>query len=230
MTFVRFPSTPHLAVDELAQCVRADKVFSPEQAEDLLSDAVRVEEKVDGDNLGFSVQAGELRVQHRGDYVRLDEGWRYPHLASWLATHEPLLAGALGGDLVLFGEWCASVHTVRYEALPDWFLAFDVYDRRRSGFWSADRRDALCARLGLSVVPLLATGYFDERGLRSVLGPSKLGSGLMEGVVVRRDEDGWLRARAKVVRPEFLQADDRHWRGRETALNRLDPTRAVGAI
>jgi len=79
MTFVRFPSTAHLAVDEPARCVRADKVLSPEQAEDLLSDAVRVEEKVDGDNLGISVQAGELRVQHRGDYVRPDEGWRYPH-------------------------------------------------------------------------------------------------------------------------------------------------------
>jgi hypothetical protein len=47
--------------------VRADKVLSPEQAEELLSDAVRVEEKVDGDNLGISVQAGELRVQYRGD-------------------------------------------------------------------------------------------------------------------------------------------------------------------
>ena len=71
---MRFPSTARLAVDEPTQRVRADKVLSPEQAEVLLSDAVRVEEKVDGDNLGFSVQAGELRVQHRGDYVRLDEG------------------------------------------------------------------------------------------------------------------------------------------------------------
>jgi hypothetical protein len=82
----------------------------------------------------------------------------------------------------------------------------------------------------VSVVPLLAEKRFDERGLRSVLGASKLGSDLMEGVVVRRDEDGWLRARAKVVRPEFLQADERHWRGRATQPNRLDPTRAVGAI
>lgn len=229
MTVVRFPSTPHLTDDEPAQRVRADKMLSPEQAEDLLSDAVRVEEKVDGDNLGFSAQSGGLRVQHRGDYVRLDEGWRSPHLASWLATHEPHLTEALE-DLILFGEWCASVHTVHYDALPDWFLAFDVYDRRRSGFWSADRRDALCSRLGVSVVPLLAEKRFDERGLRSVLGASKLGSDLMEGVVVRRDEDGWLRARAKVVRPEFLQADERHWRGRATQPNRLDPTRAVGAL
>lgn len=229
MTFVRFPSTAHLTVDEPTQRVRADKVLSPEQAEDLLRDEVRVEEKVDGDNLGFSVQAGELRVQHRGDYVRPDEGWRYPHLASWLAMHEPRLTEALG-DLILFREWCASVHTVHYDELPDWFLAFDVYDRRRSGFWSADRRDALCSRLGVSVVPLLAEKRFDERELRSVPGPSKLGSDLMEGVVVRRDEDGWLRARAKVVRPEFLQADERHWRSRETRLNQLDPTRAAGAI
>jgi ATP-dependent RNA circularization protein (DNA/RNA ligase family) len=229
VAFVRFPSTPHLTDDEPAQRVRANKMLPPEQAEDLLSDAVRVEEKVDGDNLGISVQAGELRVQHRGDYVRLDEGWRYPHLASWLAMHEPRLTEALG-DLILFGEWCASVHTVHYDALPDWFLAFDVYDRRRSGFWSADRRDALCSRLGVSVVPVIAEKRFDERGLGSVMGAWRLGSDLMEGFVVRRDQDGWLRARAKVVRPEFLQADERHWRSRETRLNHLDPTRAAGAI
>jgi hypothetical protein len=123
------------------------------------------------------VQSGEFRVQHGGDYLRLDEGWRYPHLASWLATHEPRLTEALGGDLVLFGEWCASVHTVHYDELPDWFLAFDVYDRRRSGFWSADRRDALCARLGVSVVPLLATdGSWPPSRASSDQGPAERSS------------------------------------------------------
>jgi hypothetical protein len=75
-----------------------------------------------------------------------------------LATHESRLTETLG-DLVLFGEWCASFHTVRYDALPDWFLAFDVYDRGRAGFWSADRRGALCASLG--AVPASQHVVFD---------------------------------------------------------------------
>ena len=31
----------------------------------------------------------------------------------------------LGDRLILFGEWCAAQHSLDYETLPDWFLAFD---------------------------------------------------------------------------------------------------------
>lgn len=138
--------------------MRADKVLSPEQAEELLSDAVRVEEKVDGDNLGISVQAGELRVQHRGDYVRPDEGGRYPHRSrrGWrpMSLASPKRSGSLSSSAngARRSTPCATT-------LPDWFLAFDVYDRGRAGFWSADRRDALCASLG--AVPASQRVVFD---------------------------------------------------------------------
>ena len=39
-----------------------------------------------------------------------------------------------GNDKVLYGEWLYARHTVVYDKLPDWFLAFDVFDSRKGKF------------------------------------------------------------------------------------------------
>lgn len=218
--FVRYPSLPHLDARH-AQTRRADKLLDPLVRDELLAGSLIVEEKLDGDNLGLSVVDGELRVQHRGDYVRLDEGWRYPRLASWIAIHGDGLREGLQEDLILFGEWCALVHSVRYDRLPDWFVAFDLFEIRAQRFFSARRRDAWCADLGISVVPRLAHGHHTLGELESLLANSRFGSEPMEGLVIRSDVGRELRARAKLVGSAFVQTDDEHWRRRPLEANHL---------
>ena len=214
---MRFPRTPHLAL--LGQVdVRDDKVMSPEAASAFLDDELHVEEKVDGENLGLSVVDGRLVAQARGSYVELG-GQSFRGLAAWLGPRASRIAGELDEDLILFGEWCAVRHSVPYDALPDWLLVFDVYDHRIQGFWPLDERDLLADALGLSLVPRLAKGRFDLTGLQRRLGRSRLGDTPMEGLVVRHVERPG--ERAKLVRPEFLQAIDEHWRSRPVELNRL---------
>ena len=125
--FVRFPKTPHLAWLGPDR-PRDDKVMSPDEAGELLAHVVVVEEKVDGANIGISVDAGDvLRVQNRGTFLSLDSLHpQFRPLRQWLSTRRPSLIDALTPDLVLFGEWCYAVHSIRYTRLPDWFLAFDV--------------------------------------------------------------------------------------------------------
>jgi hypothetical protein len=220
--FFRFPHTPHLAWLGEGQ-PRGDKVLAPHEARELLSAEVVVEEKVDGANLGFSVaEDGTLRAQNRGKYLDLDapEGQWKP-LKRWLLPHRDALVGALSPDLVLFGEWCYAVHSVRYRRLPDWFLAFDVYDRRTGEFWSADRRNQLLAPLNLTPVPELGRGRYTLESLKKALGHSQLTDGPAEGLYVRREADGLLRARAKLVRPEFVQAIEEHWSKRKLEVNQL---------
>lgn len=150
--FFRFPHTPHLAwLGKGAP--RDDKVLSRAEAEALLAGAVLLEENIDGANLGFSVGGdGMLRVQNRGQYLpRLLTG-QFARLNGWMATREQALFDALGESLILFGEWVAAVHSLEYPDLPDYFLAFDVYDRREKKFWSTLRRDALVARPELTPV------------------------------------------------------------------------------
>lgn len=220
--FLRFPHTPHLAWLGPGT-PRSDKVLDPAEVRELLSGDVVVEEKVDGANLGFSLdEQGQLRSQNRGKFLELGAAaGQWKTLPRWLARHGPGLAAALAPELMLFGEWCYAVHSVRYTRLPDWFLAFDVYDRAAGEFWSAERRDELTRRLSIASVPTLGRGRFDVAGLKQLLGHSQLTDGPAEGLYVRRERGGRLLQRAKLVRAEFVQAIDDHWSKRRLEVNRL---------
>ena len=123
-----------------------------------------------------------------------------------------------------FGEWCAARHSLDYPALPDWWLLFDVYDRAEGRFWSTCRRDAWAARHGFTVVPQLAAGHLDLARLKAMVSgtPSRFRDGPLEGVVLRQQSSDWLLARAKLVRPDFTQAIESHWRNRAIEWNQLD--------
>jgi ATP-dependent RNA circularization protein (DNA/RNA ligase family) len=220
--FIRFPHTPHLAW--LGKGTpRGDKVLAPAEVNQLLSGVVVVEEKVDGANLGFSVdEHGAVRAQSRGSYVdtELPSGQWKP-LKRWLSSRHRLIADTLTPGLILFGEWCYAVHSIRYTRLPDWFLAFDVFDRTREEFWSAARRDRLCAELDVVTVPRLGQGRYGLTELERLLDASRLTDGPAEGIYVRRETAARLEQRAKLVRPEFVQAIETHWSKRRLEPNQL---------
>lgn len=220
--YFRFPHTPHLAWLGPGS-PRDDKVLDPADVRELLSGEVVVEEKVDGASLGFSVgDSGTLRAQSRGSYLDSDAlGGQWKPLKRWLSMRQFALAEALAPDLMLFGEWCYAVHSLRYTNLPDWFLGYDVYDRKSREFWSVDRRNELTRRLDLAVVPELGRGRFDLDGLEKLLGRSKLSDGPPEGLYVRREEGGRLLRRAKLVRSEFVQNIGEHWSKRRIEVNQL---------
>ena len=225
--FFRFPHTPHLTWLGQAE-PRDDKVLSPEEAADLLSGGVVLEEKVDGANLGFSLSAdGELRAQNRGQYLAEPLGGQFARLPAWLALHGSGIGDALlehtDQPLMLFGEWCAARHSMDYTRLPDWFLLFDVLEAATGRFWSSTRRDALAARLNLSTTPQLARGRFKLSELTARLDtwPSRFRDGPLEGIVVRRESAQWCERRAKLVRSDFTQAIGEHWRHRRLEWNRL---------
>lgn len=219
--FSKFPRTPHLVwFGELAP--RGDKLMDPAKARTLLRRPASIEEKVDGANLGLSVgPGGRLRAQSRGHHLEGGTAGQWKPLWRWLALRESRLVPALGSALIVFGEWCYAEHSVAYDALPDWLLVFDVYDRDHRRFWSRKRRDLLADRLGLAVVPLLDEGVFSAAALRKKLGQSRLGDVPAEGIYVRWDEGDWLLERAKVVRPGWVMASNEHWSSRRLKTNRL---------
>lgn len=220
--FFRFPHTPHLAWLGPGQ-PRDDKLLDPAQVDDLLSTEVVVEEKLDGANLGFSVsEDGELCAQNRGSWLTAETSHpQFKPLWSWLAPRKHALIDALWPNLLLFGEWCYALHSVPYDQLPDWFVAFDVYDHSEGRFWSTERRDTLLKTLGLNAAPRLAAGRHTVASLVALLERSHVGSAPMEGLVVRRNERLVTVARAKLVRAEFTQAIDTHWSRGKLTPNQL---------
>lgn len=221
--FFRFPHTPHLAW--LGQgSPRGDKVLTPKQVSALLADAVVVEEKLDGANLGLSVSPqGALRAQNRGQYLVEPFVGQFSRLGPWLAQRRRALLDHLTPGLILFGEWCAARHSLHYAGLPDWYLVFDVYDREAGQFWDTVRRDALVKTLGLECVPTLHRGMVTQASLRALLESTQscYRSGPPEGIVIKREGGGWTLSRAKLVRAEFTQAIGAHWRNRSIEWNRV---------
>ena len=221
--FFRFPHTPHLAWLG-SGLPRDDKILSQGEATKLLSHNVVIEEKLDGANLGVSAdENGKLRLQNRGQYLLPPFAGQFSRVAAWLAKHEFELSPALGNHLILFGEWCAARHSVSYDHLPDWFLAFDVYDRANGRFWNVNRRDEWLDRVGVTAVPTLTMGRttLDKAKALVMAGTSRSGNGPLEGIVIRRDEGKFLEQRAKLVRPDFTQEIGEHWRGRRIEWNRV---------
>jgi ATP-dependent RNA circularization protein (DNA/RNA ligase family) len=226
MEFFRFPRTPHLVWFGEGP-PRQDKLLSPHQAREFLSHEIVVEEKIDGANVGFSINNGTLRAQNRGSYLLPEHSHRqFKPLFGWLQRHRSSLTQALGADLILFGEWCYAIHTIHYTKLPDWFLGFDIYERSARRFWSTARRDRFLRGLGLAVVPRLGAGNFDVARLGELLDKSQLRDGPPEGAYLRRDEGKYLVSRAKLVRSEFTQAIGEHWSHRPLQANTLEKPRA----
>lgn len=232
--FYRFPHTPHLAWLGSGP-VRDDKVFTAQEAIEFLAQPVAIEEKIDGANIGFSLDAnGELQIQQRGDYCQAPYSGQFSSLGSWLKVHgddlKVFLQDPAHQGLILFGEWCAARHSVAYTHLPDPFLLFDIADRSTQRFWSRQRRNEAAALLDLATVPLLqdeTQHRLDRLADELEHYQSRYHPGPPEGIILRHDDRNWCVARAKIVRPDFTQAIAEHWRSRPIEWNGIDYSLAL---
>jgi ATP-dependent RNA circularization protein (DNA/RNA ligase family) len=225
--FFRFPQTPHLAWLGRG-APRDEKILSVEQIEILLNSNIVVEEKLDGANLGFSLNFdNDLLVQNRGQYVRAPYSGQFVRLHDWLNLHGENIRHSLikrnADDLILFGEWCAARHSLNYDRLPDLFLLFDVYERSTRRFWSSRRRNLIAQEIGLATVPKVFQGHCDLKKLKEMLTnkASQFRHGPLEGFMIRRESEDFCEDRAKLVRANFTQTIEEHWSRRRIEWNRV---------
>lgn len=222
--FFKFPHTPHLFWLGTGE-PRGDKLLSADEADRILAHELIVEEKIDGANLGISVNNdGEFFFQNRGSYLDKPYRGQYSRLTSWFSLHQNGLMNSLSPDLILFGEWCAAKHSIKYDHLNDWFLLFDVYSKVDRSFWDTSRRDEFAREASLSTTPRIAGGVFTREKLVSFLmsGKSRFRDGTVEGLVVKTEANGFCTSRAKIVRPDFIQQIEEHWSARRLEWNRID--------
>jgi hypothetical protein len=194
-----------------------------------------VEEKMDGANAAVRFdERGALLLQSRGHYLR--GGAREKHFdlfKQWASAHAAALHERLGERYVLYGEWLYAKHTVFYDALPHYFLEFDVLDTREGTFLSTQRRRALLEGAPVVSVPVLHEGAIrSHRALTSLVRGSLFKSedwsnrlahaaqgrdidvarvvretdpsDQMEGLYVKIEEEGRVVGRFKYVRRGFL--------------------------
>ncbi|KAH0360352.1 hypothetical protein KCU65_g9437, partial [Aureobasidium melanogenum] len=226
----KFPRTRHLF--NIGSASRDDLILSSSDAQAFLqtsdsSTTVTVEEKVDGANLGVSLDSsGTFKVQNRSHYVNSKSHAQFKKLDKWLDDHHEGLSTVLDsensrpGRWILYGEWLYAKHSIYYTNLPDLFLAFDLFDTETGTFLS---RDVLCERLegtNIHQVGRLELENLDEQSLVDLVRTQKSSfyDGIIEGVYLRRQKDGKTIDRAKIVRSDFI-AGDEHWNRRGVVPN-----------
>lgn len=222
--FFKFTSTYHL-FDCGGTVTRTDKVFSPDQGKKFYNEPVVIEEKVDGANIGFSLsKEGDILVQNRGNYITSSSHPQFKLLDRWLRQHEDALFELLIKGYILFGEWCYAKHTIRYDRLPDWFLAFDIWDIHQRKFLSRQRRHQLLEPLHIAEVHMIGEFAVTRPKLEHMLlhTQSQYHDGPIEGLYMRLDgPEGYLIDRAKIVRPGFIQSIEEHWTKQTLVRNSL---------
>jgi RNA ligase-like protein len=195
---------------------------------------------------------GKLYLQSRGHLLTggVREKHFNP-LKRWASGVAAELWDRLGARFVVYGEWLYAKHTIFYDRLPHYFLEFDVLDRETETFLSTARRRELLAGLPVTSVPVLWEGVLvDREDLLSLVGPSTCKSAdwrdrldgqararnldpdrvrretdpadVMEGLYVKVEEEGQVKARYKYVRADFLTAvldSGTHWLRRPIVPN-----------
>lgn len=219
--FVKFPRTPYL-IEPSVLTSRQDKVLTKEEAMPFFSESVIIEEKIDGANLGISFNVdGTICLQNRGHYLSHPFSGQWELLPNWLNGKSDSLFDVLLDRYILFGEWCYVTHSIYYENLPDWFIAFDLFDKESNQFLSVNDRNYLIDKIGLVIVPQLYKGQITKLALNSFIGRSSYSKEYCEGLYFRIDSDHYNRRRAKYVRSDFVQSINSHWSKSQITHNRL---------
>ena len=235
LTIYKFPRTPHLIDTGSAteDDVHTDlgAFTSQHRVQGTSRSRVTITEKIDGANMGLSLSSSRDRivVQNRSHYVNARTHEQFKKLDTWLARHDVDLRQILDRDpyfaerYILFGEWVYATHAISYCDLPDWFMAYDLYDRSRNSFVDRQGLEAVLDGTSIQMAPVLFDGDkipTKEDLLTMIQRKSVFYDGRVEGVYVKIEEDGYVKLRGKVVRSDFI-AGNEHWSRGNIRENKL---------
>ena len=231
----KYPRTQHIAGSGLQ---KGDGDLQTVALPLLTQKFLVVEEKVDGANVGISFDAlGQLLLQCRGHYLTGGPNEaQFSLFKPWAQAHRFWLHETLGTRYVLFGEWLQAKHTVFYDALPHYFLEFDIWDNQSGIFLSTKARKKMLENGPVVSVPVLFEGDISrQKQLEALVKPSLYktenwrealrqtaqnaqcdpdfvldretdNSDLSEGLYIKHEENGRVAARYKWVRRDFINA------------------------
>lgn len=232
-TIIKYPRTPHLEGSRLQP---GDEDLSQVPFSAIAGRHIVIEEKIDGANSAVSfTPAGDIRLQSRGHF--LTGGYREKHydlFKQWATVQRDCLWQALGCRYVMYGEWLYAKHSIYYDALPHYFMEFDILDRDTGRFLDTPSRREITRSMPVCSAAVLGEGAFQSiRQVLSFLGDSRyitadhlahlraaaLREGLdpdkicretddrrtMEGLYIKVEENGQVAERVKYVRGTFLQ-------------------------
>ncbi|MCG8491934.1 MAG: RNA ligase family protein [Sneathiellales bacterium] len=200
---VKYPRTPHLPWSP----GRTSDDVGIKTADQFTGKKVIVTEKMDGENTSLYPDRMHARSLDSAHHPSRD----------WVKGLHAKIAWQIPDGWRICGENLYARHSIGYEGLPSYFLAFSVWnEKNRCLSW----RDTVqfCEQLGLHFPRILYDGDWDEAFIRSI----KVDEGISEGYVVRTAGDfayeDFGQNLAKWVRPSHVTSE-KHWSKSELIPN-----------
>lgn len=229
-----FPRTPHVPYKAvIGDNLSADDYIADEISTRAIFDHyyIFVEEKLDGANCGMALYEGHPVIRNRSHilnkgYVkdtpakmqfRPAWGWFYDNKEKFEKLNE-----AAGYEVGVFGEWLYALHGIRYDKLPDLFVAYDLFDWFSLQFVATEKARELLTNAGFSVPPLLHTGKVESWEQLEALCNEKSAFSTLdqrEGVYIKISDTKEVVARFKMVRADYVQGS--RWDLRTITKNKL---------
>lgn len=186
----------------------------------ILNQPIIITEKMDGSNT--SLEAG-------GCYARTHASPpNHPSFNALKALHAQIKT-QIDEGIQIFGEWCYALHSIPYNELPGFFLAFAVRDLKKESWLSWEDVELWASEISVPTVPVLFKGTVtSEEELKNITESlmnfdSKCG-GQREGVVVRLqsqfNNNDFASSVMKYVRANHIQSSD-HWKTQEIVKNKI---------
>ena len=227
-----YPRTRHLCYKPNAQ--RLDLIADAKECEVILSNEnTTIEEKVDGANCGISFYEDNPIIRNRSNilqkgksgHLRTPAKLQFAPIWNWFYENREKfekLRDLCGYEPSIYGEWLYALHGIEYDALPGYFMAYDLYDWEKNYFVQTKQARQLLTDAGFIITPLLHSGkvpsyaflekFMEEKSLFST-------TDKREGLYIKVCDDNQVTHRFKWVRHDFIQGC--RWDERKLTKNRL---------
>lgn len=218
----------HLPLEPNAQS--DDKIASAADMALFLAGEISVQEKIDGASMGISIYNGEPLVRNRSHILRKGYSARktpaqqqFSRVWTWLYENVDKINAvtkAVGGTVGIYGEWLFARHTIAYNELPDWFVAYDIYCSDERKFIDPTLALKLLNDAGFATIKVVHNGLCTTDTLLKLRdGESNYAQNqLREGVYLKSGDGQWCTGRYKMVAPWFRSDDN--WNKQQLVKNK----------
>jgi len=216
----KFPRTAHLF--NIGGATVDDRYVSNDEYNYFLNNEVHITEKVDGAQMGISIDENyKIMVQNRSHYVNSKSASQFKPLDKWVYDHRDDLYEVLDNDHILFGEWLYAKHSISYNNLPDYFLAFDLYNKREKVFYNRNILEEKLQNTNIKMVRVMYEGKIDKNKLLKMIEEkSDYADYRVEGVYLKVFDSNYVKYRCKLVRNDFI-AGNEHWSKKIIEQNKI---------
>jgi len=224
-----FPRTMHLPLEPNAGS--DDRVASISDMEGFLASDISIQEKIDGASMGISIFKDEPIVRNRSHILRKGYSARktpaqqqFSRVWTWLYENRGKInhvAKAVGTpNIGIYGEWLVAKHTIGYDLLPDWFVAYDVYCSDEKKFIDPTLALQLLQEAGFSTIHVVHHGVCSPQTLLKLRDGDSVyaHNQSREGVYLKSGDGQWCTGRYKMVAPWFKSDDN--WNKQQLVKNK----------